>query len=478
MEAYGKPWRRSAALAVAGVALLALPQSPAWSQSCIQEAAGRSIVCTANDVRVAFADHIRDVAGKDLSQCTAGETFSFIADFHVTVGATSRYDIGLFFATDGDPNADGARSGVCSPNIIKAPYLDPAGSGVMLGSAAVANLDGDACGDINTANGWGVAQGGKIVTVRVDNVLCKKGANGMLSLPNCTSWSQNSGVACSNPTQAAPGSPSKCSCDVGFTVPIFVEEGSITVTKDASPASLPEPGGEFTFTVGVTNTATLTSLTVDRICDDQFGTIAKVASATACTDGKIGSINSTNCDAQVGQTLAAGGSFSCTFKANVTGKGPKDVTDIVAVTGHDVNNKPVSGSDSAKVSITDVTPTATAVKTLVGLACADVDYRVRVNNTDSHESLTLSALSDNGFGDLTKTSSTILSTTCSLPQTLAASGSTTPPDFYECSFRAHFCGGSHTNTITATVDDGTTTISPTTNTLTVYTNASTTAPGP
>jgi len=473
---------------VAGAALLALPQSPAWAQSCIQEAAGRSIVCTANDVRVAFADHIRDVAGTSLSQCTAGETFSFIADFHVTVGATSRYDIGLFFATDGDSNGDGARTGVCSPNIIKAPYLDPAGSGVTLGSAAVANLDGDACGDINTANGWGVAQGGKIVTVRVDNVLCKKGANGMLSLPNCTSWSQNSGVVCSNPTQAAPGSPSKCSCDTGFTVPIFVEEGSITVTKDASPPSLPEPGGEFTFTVGVTNTATLTSLSVDRICDDQFGTIAKVASVANCASGPLGPINSTNCDAQVGQTLAAGATLSCTFKANVTGKGPKDVTDIVSVTGHDVNNKPLSGTDSAKVSITDVAPTATAVKTLVGLACAEVDYRVRVNNTDSHESLTLSALSDSGFGDLTKVPNPptgtdyLVSTTCSVNQTLPPLGSkdaqNNPTDFYECTFRAHYCGGSHINTITATVDDGKTTISPTTNTLTVYTSASVTPPAP
>src|SRR4030095_5414188 len=130
------------------------------------------------------------------------------------------------------------------------------------------------------------------VTVRVDNVMCQAGTNGFLSLPNCTSWSQNTGVACTNPALAAPGSPSKCSCDVGFTVPIFVETGSIQVTKDSSPASRPEPGGEFTFTVQVANTAQFTSLTVDKICDDKYGLIDKVASATDCPAGTLGTINS------------------------------------------------------------------------------------------------------------------------------------------------------------------------------------------
>jgi hypothetical protein len=36
----------------------------------------------------------------------------------------------------------------------------------------------------------------------------------------------------------------------------------------------------------------------------------------------------------------------------------------------------VQGSDSAQVSITDVAPRASVVKSLVGLACADVNYLV------------------------------------------------------------------------------------------------------
>src|SRR5262245_11292179 len=82
---------------------LMLVNRPAFAQTCIQQGS-KSLVCTANDIQVAFADNIRDTSGNPLGQCLSGETFSFIADFHVTTTATARYDIGLYFATDGDPN--------------------------------------------------------------------------------------------------------------------------------------------------------------------------------------------------------------------------------------------------------------------------------------------------------------------------------------------------------------------------------------
>src|SRR5262245_50859523 len=129
------------ALALGG---LLMGAQPASAQSCVQEQAGRSIVCTANDVRISFADNIRDISGNPLTQCVSGQTFSFVADFHVVTTATSRYDIGLYFATDGDPNHDGAKTDVCSSNIITPPHTDPAAPQlVTLGSASVANLDGD-----------------------------------------------------------------------------------------------------------------------------------------------------------------------------------------------------------------------------------------------------------------------------------------------------------------------------------------------
>ncbi len=415
----------------------------AFGQTCIQDKAGRSLVCTANDVRIAGAENVRNLQGLPLESCINGQTFSFIADFRVLTGATARYDVGLFFATDGDANHDGARSGGCSVS-----KLDPKDAGTGLGSSNYVSLDSDGCGDINTANNP------QLDAVRVDNVLCQDSdGDGKLNLPNCTSWSQNSGIVCATPDNTVPGSPSKCSCDIAFNIGIRVETGSLEVTKDASPASRPEPGGEFTFTVGATNMAQFTSVTVNRICDDHYGTVVKTASAPSCPAGSLGTINSTTCS--VPQTLAGGGSYSCTFKGNVLSNVPlMNVTDTVTVFGTDSNTPPqgVQGSDSAQVSITDVAPTASVVKSLVSLACADVNYRVRVNNTDAAESLALTALSDSGFGSITSVHGDVLSTNCAVPQTIAAGG------FYECEFRAHFCGGTHIDTIAGTLNDNESTV--------------------
>jgi len=289
-----------------------------------------------------------------------------------------------------------------------------------------------------------------------------------LNLPNCNSWSQNSGNVCTTVDNTVPGSPSKCSCDIAFNIGISVESGTIEVTKDAAPASRPEPGGEFTFTVGVTNDAQFTSVTLDRICDNHYGTVARIATAPDCTAGSLGTINSTDCS--LPQTLGAGGSYACTFKGNVTSSGGPltAVTDVVTVFGHDSNSPPkaVQAADSAQVAVTDVAPTANVVKTFVDLACADVNYRVRVNSSDSAESLQLSALSDSGFGSLTSVHDNVLSTTCSVPQTIAAGG------YYECDFRAHFCGGSHTDTVTGTLNDNESgTINPVSNSLSINVSA-------
>jgi hypothetical protein len=453
----------SMALATAFAACpLAVPR--AWAQTCIQDKAGKSLVCTANDVRIAGAENVRDLQGQPLSTCISGQTFSFIADFRVLTGATARYDVGLFFATDGDSNHDGARSGVCSVN-----KLDPKDANTGLGSTNYVSLDSDGCGDINTANNP------QIDSVRVDNVVCQDSdGDGRLNLPNCTSWSQNSGGVCTTADNTVPGSPSKCSCDIAFNIGIRVESGSLEVTKSASPASRPEPGGEFTFSVGVENTAGFTSVTVERICDDHYGTVAKIASAPACPAGSLGTINSTTC--VVPQTLAGGGTYNCSFKGNVLSNLPlMNVTDVVTVFGRDSNTPPqsVQGSDSAQVSITDVAPTASVVKSLVGLACADVNYRVRVDNTDTAEALQLTTLSDSGFGSVTSVHDAVLATTCTVPQTIAASGS------YECDFRAHFCGDSHIDTVTGSLkDDENTVINRSSNSLQVDVGAALHQPQP
>jgi hypothetical protein len=406
--------------------------------------------CTANDIRIANAGNVRNPDGTPRTTCTSGETFDFVADFTVDLTAQTRYDIGLYFATDGDNNKDGALTGTCSANIIL-----PLSQG--LGSANFVNLDNpgntqpppaDQCGDIDAAHDP------QIDTVRVNNVLCQDSdGDGLLNLPNCTSWRQpGSNQVCQTSNDAFPGSPSKCNCDITFNIPVRVETAEITVAKDASPLSLPEPGGEFTFSVGVTNISAFTNVILDRICDDRFGTIVKIASAPDCPAGTLGTINSTTCT--VPQTLAPAGTYSCQFKANVTGE-PQTVTDTVTVFGHNAaNNSPLSASDSAQVAIANVPPTATVIKAFDSLQCAIVRYKVDVQNTDTVESLTLSALTDNTFGSLTSVHDDVVATTCVVPQTLTANdGAAGGTDEYTCTFDAKFCATSHTDKVTGTLND-------------------------
>ncbi|MBN1547713.1 MAG: hypothetical protein JW902_13770 [Syntrophaceae bacterium] len=434
----------------------------AAAQSCIQDVwqaphegfklNTQSLTCTANDVRVAYADNILDVEGNTLTQCVQGQYFSFIADFHVVLTAQERYDIGLYFATDGDANGDGALTGTCDANIITPWALDTqAPYTVYLGSKyppGFVNLDAspDACGDITDD------YNPQVVTVRVDNVLCQaKPGTTELSLPNCTSWRQSgANELCQVAFDAYPGSPSKCNCDPGFTVPIFVDTVDITVSKSAAPASRPEPGGQFTYTVSVHNDAQYTDVILDRICDDKFGTVKYYAGPT-CTPGTLGTIDSTDC--ALPQTLAPGGDYQCTFNATIVSEPMPSIPDMVTVYGRgDPGNAPVSDTGSASVAITDVPPAALLTKSLDSLQCALVRYDVKVENTStSKEDLTLTALNDSGFGDITSVQGNVKATTCIL-----GTGVTVPwgsASAYTCTFDGYFCGLSHSNTVTATLKD-------------------------
>lgn len=87
----------------------------------------------------------------------------------------------------------------------------------------------------------------------------------------------------------------------------------VAVTKTATPASLPAPGGTFTFGVVVTNGSTV-PVTITALADDVYGDLAT----------RPGS----NCGALIGTTLAAGASSSpCTFPGAFTGSPGASQTD-------------------------------------------------------------------------------------------------------------------------------------------------------
>jgi len=408
--------------------------------------------CAANDIKISKAISVSP------TKCTAGQTFDLTATFEVNVTANSRYDAAFFFRIDGGANARGdgtTASGKCSMSQLD-PTVPPA-----------LQLDTDSCGDLNSGDYGGTGSGLQGVTISIPGVLCQDtDGDGFLNLPNCTSWHSNAGTACNrtdgNAFDSAPDTKSKCVCDDTFQVPVVVEKGSITVTKDASPSSRSEPGGQFTYTITATNSATVPTITINKICDDKFGTVALAAGQQACPTGSIGSIDANTSTCVLPHDIAPGATYSCSFKASLAGlpitgadTGTTDtVTDTVTFIGVDSNTPPnaVSGTDTAQVKITNVAPSATVVKSLDGIACADVDYKVKVTNTDGGESITLSKLLDSQFGDITLTSTStptanpkVLSTSCAVPATFSTT--------YECTFRAHFCGGSNTDIITATVGD-------------------------
>jgi hypothetical protein len=422
----------------------------------------QTLTCTANDVRVARATNIDVITGGEchlengvkVCSCNQGGNVTFSADYEVLLTAQARYDIGIYFAADGDPNGDGALTGLCKLTTLDATNsdnfinLDP-----TLTPASKAQPT-DVCGDINAAHN---PQDLHLTLT----VACEPGADGKLKLPNCTSWRESgANEVCDEATDAFPGAPSKCNCEPGFTVDIFVETATIEVTKTASPTTVPETGGSVTYSVAAHNLAAQATVTLDSLTDDQYGDITTVhdfITATTC----VPDANTSTCE--VGGTIAGGATCTCSFTVAVpAGDTGQTITDIVTACGTDsFGHTNLCDDDDATVTYTDVREAPILTKTAIATACqVDVTYQVVVTNSSAQDTLTLNSLSDDKFGNITSAHAAgggfeqVVSTDCSVPQTIGPSGN------YPCSFvgRIVTCSGTHTNTVTgsATDDDGAT----------------------
>ena len=422
--------------------------------------------CTANDVKISKATEFcvraldssgnptgpstcgtsPPAPGSDPVTCNANEMIQLTAKFQVDVNASSRFDESFYFRVDGGATArgtggvGGSVSGQCSLTNLKVGG-DPGTPNSSIVTEAKAS-DRDSCGDLN--------QGSSFVTFTLP-VKCVGDANGKLKLPNCTSWHSNSATKCELdvPTaDSAPETKSKCNCDDGFTLDILVEHPTITVTKKAAPTSVNEPGGDVSYTVTVKNdgsaaTVTLTALTEDANND---GTVDFTYSSSSTPT--LASICGT-------LTLAPGASTDCTFTGSVSGNAGDNIVDKACASGTDSNGGTVTPvCATATVSIADVTPTASLVKTVVEATCAVVKYKVEVTNTDAVENLTLSALTDDkvgGNGDITTTTGAhdnLTKTDCAVPQTITKNGGK-----YSCNFEALVCTFATTNEVSGTLSD-------------------------
>jgi hypothetical protein len=413
---------------------------------CLQQLYGtpvkqaNTVNCTANDIRLS------NVVSVSPASCTKGTTFDLTVTYEIDVTANARYDAGFIFRIDGGTNArgDGENAGgLCSLSALTPPppLNDPA-----------LDLDGDTCGDLNS----GVYQ----VTFTIPDVVCEDpDKDEKLNLPYCTSWHSNHSTYCDiaepfsefDSVYFAPDTKSKCVCDDDFEVPVKVEKAELTVTKTADPTQLPEPGGQVTYTVTVKNTAVVESVVIDSIVDDIYGDLSNSA------DGDDFTMN--DCPELIGYELGPQGELTCSFKANAEGNATDRITDKVTVCAIQADlSEEVCGSDTADVDITDVYNDPTVTKTAKGMANCQVEasYQVVVNNNSEVDTLTLKSLTDDMFGDITKTKAegndAIVSTNCSVPRVIGTL------ENYTCLFTGLIedsdCEISHKNTVTAgTVDD-------------------------
>jgi hypothetical protein len=517
-------------LVVLCVALLAMAimAGPAFAQggNCLQNeynifngaAAGSTnnslaLNCTANDVRVAQVTNVRDLNGAVLTTCFEGSTFNFLADFEIVTSSTSsRSNIGLYFATQGQADA---LTGSCVDNIISPQHQCPgAATGILCGSDNYHELDPQAnskggsvpdnCGDTSSTDSspeFGAAA--EAATIVVNNFQCSAAntvpcpsdpSKRCLVLPNCTSWQIPGGtnVCFSPPTaypyvnSAVPGTKSKCNCG---TIPLPITPVTVTPTvqKACTTTNTPGPatfgtgtqsptlcdagaeGSTVTYTVAITNTSNVSgnNVVVDQICDNKYGNVSTATGFTpACpTTGTIGTATNVSCPPG---PIAPGATGTCKFTA-VQGE-LNSVSDIVSASGHSsLNASSVftsTQSNSVTVTSTDAPSTATVTKSLdsTQAGCATVRYAVDVKNTSgADETLSLSAFNDSAYGSITSVQGSVLGTTCGVATTSSGLGSlsgssgagTLPASLapgtgeYTCKFDAQFCSGLATIVTTA-----------------------------
>ena len=169
---------------------------------------------------------------------------------------------------------------------------------------------------------------------------------------------------------------------------------------------------------------------------------------TSLTDDVYGNLDGQGtCD--VPQQLAPGASYSCAFTGAVSGNAGSTHKDEITASGTDDDGNPVSGKDDATVAITNLPSSIAVTKSAAPASIQEpggtATFAVTVQNASAVDSVTISSLTDNVYGNLDGKG------TCDVPQTLAAGAS------YNCSFTGAVsgaAGSAHVDVVTASgIDD-------------------------
>ena len=172
----------------------------------------------------------------------------------------------------------------------------------------------------------------------------------------------------------------------------------ISVINVVTPASVVAPGGTVQYLVKVTDTGSST-VTLSSLQDSRYGDLTTVAGTTCGT----------------GASLAAGGSYSCTFSAVVSGSSGS-VADTVTASAHDASAVVATATATATVPIT-VQCTIADVKQLLASTAAT---RIVANHCAVHQTV---VAMKNGKPVVTNGTFVTASTTAA-PKTSAGKGNT------------------------------------------------------
>ena len=217
--------------AVAGMAPMPANGQPFPADMCAAARSGSDLGCTADDIRIATVK-----VNNGVSSCVAGTSVTLDLSVSLQLNASQRYDIGVFIARDGkSPIRLSNDGGSASCSVF----------GLPTSPAPLANLDGNACGDVGDTTAFGNSPA---TTVHLGTVTmpCTPDATGRLVLPAAVTWATNgSPTSCQAPPAqwVQAGAKSKCNTEIVAQIPVTVS-GRITVVKETTPPGSP---GSFAF---------------------------------------------------------------------------------------------------------------------------------------------------------------------------------------------------------------------------------------
>ncbi len=334
-----------AAQPAAAQGVSAPPQVWSLGQGACMGDVCKSGPCTANDVRIASITTLSVV-----DPCTyIGDTGTYYFRARFVAGANTRYDPGVWIATDGG----NAKTGACYSDYLIAPltttYTPPWGPPYW-----DAEANGDQCGDIAAGELNAVYRDIGPVTIQ-----CTAG-NTSGTINTCVAWDNQSDNNCPA-NHNCPGTGSKCNCEPSL-FEVTLNQVDLRLVKAASVPWIP-PGGEFDYRFIVSNTGNPCYPSTGYKISDNLPAWIKVRSLPAgcTTTPDSGETCYPNCngygdivECTITTDLACGATApALVLPVQLRMDAPPNVTNSACVTGFEAD--PVPGNNCGSITLASPT---------------------------------------------------------------------------------------------------------------------------